>query len=714
MLAGTLASAGWDVGDNPYPGREANPKGFFETEEINGINEALLEQSLPAYPAYGHMQRWLAEAPRGLEIELGADLQQRIETLGQRPGFAFKDPRFCYTMPAWRSALGEFGTVCVFREPAVTAASIVKECASADYLNDLAMDFDRAVDVWTSMYTPVLEKHRHEGDWLFIHFDQLLTEEGISRLEAFVGAPVSHDFPEAKLSRSKSSDPVPEEAAALYSQLCELAGYQSEPIAVREPWNNGDAEYDLTVLICSYQRCDTLMNCLASFCKQTAPEGSFEIVVVNDGSNDGTREALDAYEFNRPVQIVHQENGGLSAARNAGLKVARGKLVLLINDDTIAFPNLVEAHIVSHKRAGDKKIAVQGTFEQPREVLNNALMRVLEENTLVFCYASMTPGETYDWNRFWTCNVSVPTNAVRAVGNFDVEFRHYGCEDTDLALRLNAAGYSVYYEGQARAHHEHILTYEDVERRTHTVGRAWVRLFRKHPRALLHPDWAWVQNMSIADNEAVLAQDRELRAKIEELVSELSTFKLHPMEALGSDQRALADSVREQLATCLKAVHRLWWLEGMNEGLREFGYKSFDELLPFPLGTEAPGRVLAWPRYDRDEDLEHLKNTFGQVLMNSNGLCLCLRHDPKQDGPLEDAVARIEACLAPLLEPETGVEVLLVDNTLDDVDVGRLGSAVDCIIDLAANSDRSRNDFFGRLGRTVVSEVEEMVHVLVK
>ena len=336
MLAGTLASAGWDVGDNPYPGREANPKGFFETEEINGINEALLKRSLPPVPAYGHMQRWLAQAPSDLQVDLPEGLRQRIQRLGARPGFAFKDPRFCYPLPAWRSALGEFGTICIFREPAVTAASIVKECRNADYLDGMHMDFDRAVGIWTSMYTPVLEKHRHQGDWLFMHFDQLLTPEGSARLEAFVGAPVSQDFPDARLSRSKSCDPVPLETAQLYGELCQLAGYAAEPIEVQQPEESTEYEFDLTVLICSYQRCATLVHCLESFSKQTAPEGSFELVIVNDGSSDGTREALEAYEFNRPVQLIHRENGGLSAARNSGLEVMRGKLVLLINDDTIA------------------------------------------------------------------------------------------------------------------------------------------------------------------------------------------------------------------------------------------------------------------------------------------------------------------------------------------------------------------------------------------
>ena len=68
MLAGTLRGAGYYMGAHLLPADEANPRGYFEDDEINAINEALLAAVTPAYsePAYGW--RWLAAVPVGAEV----------------------------------------------------------------------------------------------------------------------------------------------------------------------------------------------------------------------------------------------------------------------------------------------------------------------------------------------------------------------------------------------------------------------------------------------------------------------------------------------------------------------------------------------------------------------------------------------------------------------------------------------------------------------
>ncbi|MEE8467394.1 MAG: glycosyltransferase, partial [Planctomycetota bacterium] len=695
------------------------PKGFFETAEINGINEYLLAGALPAHPPLERMQRWLAAAPLDLEFDLPAALGRRIGRLAERRPFAFKDPRFCYTLPAWRPLLGEFGVVCVFREPAVTAASILKECGQEAYLASLEMDFERAVGTWVSMYRQVLERHRREGDWLFVHYDQLLTEEGLTRLEDFVGGRVGRDFPDPSLRRSQSQEPVSPEAAALYDELCRLAGHDHGSVPVLQPPETAlaqVAEPELTVLICTYQRRETLVRCLDSFCAQTSPHGSFELVVVNDGSTDGTAEYLDEREFDVPVQIVHRENGGLSAARNSGLEVARGRIVLLVNDDTIATPGLVAAHLAAHRKLRARKVAVLGTFEQPPAALDNALMRTLEETDLVFCYADMQPGTLHDWNRFWTCNVSVPTEAVREVGAFDEEFRYYGCEDTDLALRLDAAGYEVYYEERARAYHDHILEFEDLARRNRTVARAWVRLFQKHPRALEHEAWSWVTAQGLGEYERLLVGALPDMPAMQSAARELSRIDLGALERLGVEGRAWARDVRANLEKLLRVLNRLWWFEGLAEGLREFDLDSFQPLLeslaPWPLGTEAPLRVLAWPRYDRDDDLRHLAETYADSLLATEGVCLCLRHDPERDGPLEEAVTRVEAALGTVVREGRVLDVLLVDDALNPDDLTRLGQAVTCVLDVTGGDDPERVEFLRALNAVAVDDADGLQRAL--
>jgi hypothetical protein len=226
MLAGSLRLADYYMGAHLIPADESNPKGYFEDDEINAINEALLAPLTPdlSQPSYGW--RWLASVPVGTGIACPLDIAGRIKAQTARSPFCFKDPRFCYTLPAWRPYVSDTVFLCVFREPDRTAQSILKECREADYLHGLPMDFNGAVAVWTLMYRHILEVHRHVGEWLFFHYDQLFTEAALCRLEAALRVKTDRRFPDAKLKRTPAVGIVGAEAAQVYEKLTELAHYR--------------------------------------------------------------------------------------------------------------------------------------------------------------------------------------------------------------------------------------------------------------------------------------------------------------------------------------------------------------------------------------------------------------------------------------------------------------------------------------------------------
>jgi hypothetical protein len=244
MVAGTLAKAGYFMGDNLYSARPSNPKGFFEDQEINGINEAILAQVLRKRPNFWGRwffrsrpldgQRWLATIPLGTSIPCQPALGERIKRLTSREPYCFKDTRFSYTLPVWRPLLKNVVFIAVFRDPASTALSILKECKDVAHLHNLRITFDRAIEIWTLMYTHILEIHRHEGSWLFLHYDQVVSGKGLTRLQAFVDAPVDRSFPELSFHRSFSRKLVPEKVKQVYEQLCELAEYE-RPDQTRQP-----------------------------------------------------------------------------------------------------------------------------------------------------------------------------------------------------------------------------------------------------------------------------------------------------------------------------------------------------------------------------------------------------------------------------------------------------------------------------------------------
>ena len=115
------------------------------------------------------------------------------------------------------------------------------------------------------------------------------------------------------------------------------------------------AEPFITVVVPTFDRLERLQLVLAALADQTYPRDSFEVVVVSDGSTDGTDAYLDGPT---PLPVVHvrQDNAGPAAARNRGIEVARGELVVFIDDDVVASPELIERHVAAHAGANDRVV----------------------------------------------------------------------------------------------------------------------------------------------------------------------------------------------------------------------------------------------------------------------------------------------------------------------------------------------------------------------
>ncbi len=227
MLAGAFAHAGWFVGAAPYPARSSNPKGFFESKEINGLNEYLL--SLGEGDVLGAWQRWLADLPVDWTCPTDERAQRRIAELVGRAPYCFKDPRFSYTLPAWAPFTQDALRLCVFRHPEAVARSIVKECEQEAYLRSARMTRERALSAWLAMHRRILEVLRADGEWCFVHYEQVLRGEGLERVERLVGAPLSREFPEENLQRTKADNALEGAVGETYAELCELAGHRAAP-----------------------------------------------------------------------------------------------------------------------------------------------------------------------------------------------------------------------------------------------------------------------------------------------------------------------------------------------------------------------------------------------------------------------------------------------------------------------------------------------------
>ena len=120
-------------------------------------------------------------------------------------------------------------------------------------------------------------------------------------------------------------------------------------------------KYKLSVIIPIYGVEQYLRKCVDSVLNQDMPSSEYEIILVDDGSPDGCPQICDEYALKSresrvksqeypSIRAVHQENGGLSAARNSGIEVARGEYVMFVDSDDYIEPNLLGELIVQVER----------------------------------------------------------------------------------------------------------------------------------------------------------------------------------------------------------------------------------------------------------------------------------------------------------------------------------------------------------------------------
>lgn len=238
LLAGLFHEAGYFSGNNLWPATSSNPLGYFEDEEINGINEDLLDKVAPWRPrgALGVIlpilhsrprwsQRWLATLPEDIVVQSDAGLDKRMRCQTANRPYLFKDPRFVYTLPAWKPHLArDTRVLCTFREPQRTVNSILKIVRDERYLRDLRITREGALAYWIAIYKSVLAKHEaFGGDWIFVHYDELKSKRAIPSLEECLDARVDMSMIQASLSRSPAVGPINRAADDIYNQLVELS-----------------------------------------------------------------------------------------------------------------------------------------------------------------------------------------------------------------------------------------------------------------------------------------------------------------------------------------------------------------------------------------------------------------------------------------------------------------------------------------------------------
>jgi len=246
---------------------------------------------------------------------------------------------------------------------------------------------------------------------------------------------------------------------------------------------------DITIVVPTFNRREIVQHTLATIFAQNSPSSAYEVIVVVDGSTDGTAEALRALRPACRFRVIEQENRGLAGARNTGFRAAEAALVLFLDDDMLCDPGLVAAHIAAHSDSSPM-VAFGALFlsnDSPPSLAAECFNREIGAYHLKHRQSPETPWQVED------CvfsNSSLSRDLLAAAGGFDERFRMR--EDLDLGIRLFSAGVRAKYVADAIAYQYYEKTAADLIRDAEAFAVSDVLLARKHPEARIKGQLSWL------------------------------------------------------------------------------------------------------------------------------------------------------------------------------------------------------------------------------
>jgi glycosyltransferase involved in cell wall biosynthesis len=239
----------------------------------------------------------------------------------------------------------------------------------------------------------------------------------------------------------------------------------------------------LSVVIPTRDRRQVLTATLATLGNQVGLPGGLEVIVVDDGSGDGTPELLAGYSNpSFTFRWLAQAPSGPAAARNRGVALAAAARVLLLGDDNLPAPGSLEAHL---QAAGGREVAVQGRIDWDPALEQTPVMRFLAPAGPAFYFRGLVDGQVLPWSAVLSSNMSAPTRFLREEP-FDERYPIAGFEDTELAFRWSRRGFETVWSERAVAWHRHrydaLEPFLDRQRVVGGLARSTVKI---------HPAMAW-------------------------------------------------------------------------------------------------------------------------------------------------------------------------------------------------------------------------------
>ena len=233
---------------------------------------------------------------------------------------------------------------------------------------------------------------------------------------------------------------------------------------------------DLSIIIPTYSRAHLLPRVVEAW-QERIPEGvTAELVIVDDGSPDETpqvlRGLLDRWrEGAATLRVERQLNSGLAGARNRGIEMSRGEVLIFSDDDMIPrSPEFVARHLDAQQ---DLPSAWVSRLVVPDSVVSTPFQRYWRRR-LHGGTEPLPAGKDLGKGGFWFATLSIPRSLL-GEDRFSGSFTEYGWEEHELGLRLHDRGVRARFLREAEVEHHDEVDFEGMRRKFRRMGRsAWV------------------------------------------------------------------------------------------------------------------------------------------------------------------------------------------------------------------------------------------------
>ena len=281
----------------------------------------------------------------------------------------------------------------------------------------------------------------------------------------------------------------------------------------------------VSAIICTYNRGELLARAFGALCGQTMSSEQFEVIVIDDGSMDDTKQVVDLFGSVLPLRYAYQAKSGLASGKNHGLFLSRAPIVLFLDDDDVADSDLLEQHHRTHQVFPQEHYAVLGYTDLVSSAAQSPLMHYATKVCChLFSYQSLNHGDIMDFTYFWGGRSSCKRLFLLEHGVFNPVFR-FGAEDIELGYRLSKVGLKVVYNKHAVSHMVRSLSFEGFCRRCYLQGRSnWVFSF-------LHEDEEVIR---WAQTDTVKQEWYQIRSRYEQILNSAQNLDRYANERINA------------------------------------------------------------------------------------------------------------------------------------------------------------------------------------